>query len=1476
MSNKKKFEEKNCSFNADPWLAPLSLLLSTLFCERGAPRRNIGSFWSFIKSKKNDDNESKPTVAHLGEENKFYFNKELKRWVISGEEDKVENEEKVTAPPKMSTLQNASQGYRSLMQQNKTRSARTIYAEIPGLKTIKKKSTQMQGGIVSPYMMDSAKNELSSNTTDENRSEPFGSNMFIPCVKVQEKKHVDGKSPLDKNESDAELEANPKLGGKGEGEIIKDTVDDTGLGNRATEIIPSGGSKMKRDSTDQLNQINGKDSKQDSNIIPSGEKSIFIPKVQMDCESKGNLSRESFFNSNRSNDRRRSIQDSYARNGVSSESLPKGHELKGGFDSFNHPNGVINIPPKEGRSDHMASSIKREDQSSSFYGNIGLGSNEGKGTPPPLSRGPPPVVPPMGVPPMGGAVKPVYFERLDRGDTKFATMPNGTYNGRAMEGAQTRAPHLGPNGRDTWSKSNDDMVRSIPVIPPPNMYPNKAVVEEDENVIANPVSEQNEKAPSMSDNYPGGFFPKKEKELIEHFLTALNESLTKEDEGFKCRLQEEAEKLHSIAEEGSALDTLYRKISRLRSIKEESEEEEALIASHLDEGGNTTQCREAEAEEQSKLNNILHLIDSKNKKIKKEMETFVNAYNQLRKVKMKNEEIIRMYKKREKKNLNMLKEMEEKDRRRSASFNKKEKKYQEEIMEKQKNLQLEIMNREKELEKVMREHQVSLRMKEEELETLRGKGVALKEEMKKVESEAERKVSMLKDEFEARRIKEMDELANQQREVTKGAMEEEVRGELRGELRSELRHEVMADLRSELRHEVMADLRSDLRDEVMTDLRTELKDEVMGKLRTELMDETAGDLEKAKKIAEDNFNSKLEKYKEKMEENKNDFINNLIIQKNGEVEALRCQMEKMKNEEICQLKEEQQRELNEHMEQMRQSLLEEEQKHQQQMEELRRECHSQKSREIEALRGEVSRREEELERLARLEKQLSEEHEEKLAQLENSHEERLAQLENSHEERLAQLHSEIDRLHTEMNHMAKEKRHLELNVALLKEEKENAINRNQNLEDNLKNNEEIHNRRVNLLQEQKDKLEKEIKEIVQNKTKESEQIREKFADLLQAEINRIKKESEQKVHTYVKQYEEMSEEYETKKKEFSDLLEKANNNNKDLNKKYEENVIKINEYEGMIKMLENQTEQMVRNKIEELNEEFEKKKEIFEKEKKELLQNCVHLEESHKKIKQQLENEINLAIQENEENIVRITNTYESRVHEMEKRCELLMSQCSELKMKNDEMMESFSREKAQRQRSMERLSSVNDQLATQNDQLATQNDQLSDNLNEVKNELSTLQGKYEQVASQNAHLKSSEEEQKRLSHRLSDLKNINRDLLRVTEKERELNVKNVNIIKSLQEQIKEQTNLYKEYTDELKDEIDKLKRVTESESNSSLSQLFNENKKLKLQNEVITTKSETMSAALDTLTKRLSFIEASIRDKDYGQEVIRRADELQ
>lgn len=58
--------------------------------------------------------------------------------------------------------------------------------------------------------------------------------------------------------------------------------------------------------------------------------------------------------------------------------------------------------------------------------------------------------------------------------------------------------------------------------------------------------------------------------------------------------------------------------------------------------------------------------------------------------------------------------------------------------------------------------------------------------------------------------------------------------------------------------------------------------------------------------------------------------------------------------------------------------------------------------------------------------------------------------------------------------------------------------------------------------------------------------------------------------------------------------------------------------------------------------------------------------------------------------------------------------------------------------------------------------------------------------------------------------------------------------------------------------------------------ELIEENKKLKLQNEVISTKNDTISTVLDNLTKRLSFIESKIKEKDFGLDIIKQADHLQ
>ncbi|XP_955204.1 uncharacterized protein TA04945 [Theileria annulata] len=54
----------------------------------------------FLSNKGEDDSESF-TSAHLGEENNFYYNEELKQWVVRGEEDKVRETLNTSPPPMM-------------------------------------------------------------------------------------------------------------------------------------------------------------------------------------------------------------------------------------------------------------------------------------------------------------------------------------------------------------------------------------------------------------------------------------------------------------------------------------------------------------------------------------------------------------------------------------------------------------------------------------------------------------------------------------------------------------------------------------------------------------------------------------------------------------------------------------------------------------------------------------------------------------------------------------------------------------------------------------------------------------------------------------------------------------------------------------------------------------------------------------------------------------------------------------------------------------------------------------------------------------------------------------------------------------------------------------------------------------------------------------------------------------------------------
>ncbi|KAF8817948.1 surface antigen repeat-containing protein, partial [Cardiosporidium cionae] len=65
------------------------------------------ALWRWLGSKKGPSvgETSTATRAHMGNENKYYYNATLKRWTIRGEEDSIEEEESILPPPKVDVSQ---------------------------------------------------------------------------------------------------------------------------------------------------------------------------------------------------------------------------------------------------------------------------------------------------------------------------------------------------------------------------------------------------------------------------------------------------------------------------------------------------------------------------------------------------------------------------------------------------------------------------------------------------------------------------------------------------------------------------------------------------------------------------------------------------------------------------------------------------------------------------------------------------------------------------------------------------------------------------------------------------------------------------------------------------------------------------------------------------------------------------------------------------------------------------------------------------------------------------------------------------------------------------------------------------------------------------------------------------------------------------------------------------------------------------
>ncbi|SCM20998.1 conserved Plasmodium protein, unknown function [Plasmodium chabaudi adami] len=1480
----------------------------------------MSAFWNFIKSKKNDDGESKPTVAHLGEENKFYYNKELKRWVVKGEEDKIEVEEKIAPPPQMSALQNASSGYRSLIQQNKTRSARTMYAEIPGLKTINKKNTIVQGGIVSPYM-GSSSTDFNKNTPNDNKKELFPLTTFTPKSVASDNKESKEAETNKTEQNEKRLDEDIFTGGEFNNNMnnipdsaFRDPENTTLEPNHINNEKPK---SLSKDNLYNFNEINKNKSdlkNEDNNNLLFSEKQTVTPpklnevtemqinkmnetkpyeidKLKKSYSNISNLSRsvkpptEMNINNNIKYDTTPPKKNIHAvsnpfeinSKGVMENLENKNKEVKGismNNPEFNNtiPNNIIKrnstnvVRPvfnPQIKSNNINNIENHEIRKYNTIDNNYVNDSREKG----IFNGPP-------------KVDQKVIEKINRRNThQLFNEPSNAFNDKVTVHKVT-SPFLLNNINDTKVELNNNT--NVTNTSVNNKSPEKMEefeeasgenvknlsmfsldkgmsVESTPNIIAmneSPIILNDSNTINKNNNIDA-----ESDKLVQNILDMIKIKLQDDDKNnIDTIIKSESERVTSLlAEKTGSMEILHNKICQLKKKDEDAEDNNDPICEE-------TQQTNIDKDKENEMNNLLYVINIKNKKIKEELEAFTNSFNILKKLKMKNDEIINIYKNRESVFLSTINKLEEKRKQKYAEFKEKEKQYKELIMKKEELLKIEQMNNKTNLESFKNQEQI------------------LKGEIQKIELKTKKQIEQLKENYEKAQKTNMENM-----EIEKESF-----------------------INNNIEHQI-----NKMREELEEKYATQIKETEM-KYEDQIKEEIA----KAKQNAEYNFNSKFEKYKESLEKNKNDFINNLIIEKNNEIENFKNDIEQKKCIEMEKFKEENEKIMQDNFENMKNHFIEEQNK---QIENIKKEYELMKNNEIEYLKEEMKKNQsQEIENaelklaseknkyiddmkkevenvyqaeINHLKEKISAEQtlaQETLAAQRSEYERQLetqrAEMENKlieqrresynigseKESEIQILTDKIEKLNMEIQMINKEKIDLEHNISILNGERENILNQNKNLEDNLKNNEDIYNKKINILNDEKMKLEKEIEHIKENDAKESDKIREQFADLLQAEIDRIKKESKEKVNNYIQQYNEISKEYEEKKKEYNDLLEKANTSNKQLTEKYEENIQKINEYEDTIKMLENQTEVLVTKKIQELNEDFLKKKETFDNEKNELLKNYEHAMIENKHIKEQLTNFANSNVKENEEKISQIRNQYETQIKEMQIRFDELLNESNETKNKNNEILENIVKEQNDREQSIKRLNSVNTELLTKNEQLNL-------NITEMKNELSNYQEKCDKLTDENNHLKN--EEQKKLLDKIVNLENVNKHLMEVTEKEREINIKNVSIIKSLQNQINEQTKLYKEYTDDLKDEISKLKKQNKNSIDSNVSMdinssannaLIEENKKLKLQNEVINTKNDTMATVLDNLTKRLSFIESKIKEEKYGNDIIKQANNLQ
>lgn len=102
-----------------------------------------GYFWDLFRGKGKEE-PGDFTDAHMGEENNFYYNKELGRWAVRGEEDKIAGTTNTAppppkipesdCPPRMNVTNNAA-------SRGPLTSAK-LYTKIPGIEVMETKQAR--------------------------------------------------------------------------------------------------------------------------------------------------------------------------------------------------------------------------------------------------------------------------------------------------------------------------------------------------------------------------------------------------------------------------------------------------------------------------------------------------------------------------------------------------------------------------------------------------------------------------------------------------------------------------------------------------------------------------------------------------------------------------------------------------------------------------------------------------------------------------------------------------------------------------------------------------------------------------------------------------------------------------------------------------------------------------------------------------------------------------------------------------------------------------------------------------------------------------------------------------------------------------------------------------------------------------------------------------------------------------------------